>query len=177
MDGSDGPRGIDAGTLVAAVGAIALLVGLFLDWYAPPGGFGGEPVSAWTVFEIVDLLLALLAVAVLVAVAEGLTGRALLPSVPSVTIAAAGMAALVLIVVSLVDEPPAATNASLDEGIWISFGGALLIFAGAILGRTRIRLVVTPREEPVEPEPLGDELDEYAERHEDETETREYPQP
>jgi hypothetical protein len=176
MNDARAARSFDAGSLVAALGAIALLVGLFLDWYAPPGGFGGGGVSAWTVFEIVDLLLALLALAVLVALAEGLTGRALLPTRPSATIAGAGLAAVVLVVTSLLNEPPAATNSSLDEGIWISFGGSLLILAGAILGRSRISLVVTPREDRVETEPVADDMDEFADRHEHETETREYPQ-
>jgi hypothetical protein len=150
-DEADTPRGIEAGTVVAALGAIALLVGLFLDWYSP-GGFGGEGASAWTVFEIVDLLLALLALGVLLAVVSAALPHARLPALPEWTIAGAGVAALVLVVTSLVDDPPAAFGASLEEGIWISFGGAVLMVLGAVLERSRIRLVVTPREQPADAE-------------------------
>jgi peptidoglycan/LPS O-acetylase OafA/YrhL len=139
-------RGIEAGTVVAAVGAIALLVGLFLDWYSP-GGFGGDGATAWTVFEIVDLLLALLALGVLLAVVSAVVPSARMPGLPAWTIAGAGVAALILVVTSLINDPPAAVGASLDEGIWISFGGAVLMVLGAVLERSRIRLVVSPRDE------------------------------
>jgi hypothetical protein len=158
-------RGIEAGTVVAAIGAIALLVGLFLDWYSP-GGFGGDGASAWTVFEIVDLLLALLALGVLLAVVSAVAPSARMPHLPAWTIAGAGLAALVIVVTSLVNDPPAAVGASLEEGIWISFGGAVLMVVGAVLERSRIRLVVTPRDE---------RATEYDEPPED-AETREYPQ-
>ena len=146
-DEASNPRGVEAGTVVAAVGAIALLVGLFLDWYSPGGLGPGEGASAWTVFEIVDLLLALLAVGVLLAVASAVAPSARMPAWPAWTVAGAGVAALVLVVTSLVNDPPAAFGASLGEGIWISFGGAVLMVVGALLERSRIRLVVTPRDE------------------------------
>ncbi len=147
MDDRAAPGGVDAGTLVAAAGAIALLVGLFLDWYSPGSGGAFEGASAWTVFEIVDLLLAVLAIAVLLAVLSALAPGGSLPELPSATVAVAGVAALVLVTVSLVDDPPAASGASLEEGIWISFGGAVLMVLGAVLERSRIRLVVTPRDD------------------------------
>ena len=150
-DEASTPRGIEAGTVVAAVGAIALLVGLFLDWYSP-GGFGGDGASAWTVFEIVDLLLALLAARRPARRRERVAPSARMPALPAWTVAGAGVAALVLVVTSLVDDPPAAVGASLDEGIWISFGGAVLMVVGAVLERSRIRLVVTPATIAVEDE-------------------------
>ena len=45
----------DAGNALVAVGAVVLLVSLFLDWFGPPDG--GTGVSAWTTFEVLDLLL------------------------------------------------------------------------------------------------------------------------
>jgi hypothetical protein len=156
-------RGIEAGTVVAAIGAIALLVGLFLDWYSPGDFDSGDGASAWTVFEIVDLLLAVLALAVLAAVASAVAPGARLPVLPAGTIAATGVVALVLVVTALIDDPPAAIGASLEEGIWISFGGAVLIVVGAILERSRIRLVVTPRD------------DDYLEEEEEPAEGEEYP--
>jgi hypothetical protein len=177
MDRDARAHTMDAGTLVAALGAIALLVGLFLDWYSPGDLGAGAGASAWTVFEIVDLLLAVLALGVLVAVVNALAPRAPLPILPTGTIAFAGVAALVLVVTALIDDPPAAIGASLEEGIWISFGGAALIVVGAILERSRIRLVVTPRddddyledEEPAETEVV--EVEEYPA----EDDTREFP--
>ena len=44
------PERINGGQALVVVAAIGLIVSLFLDWYAPG-------VSAWTAFEIVDLLL------------------------------------------------------------------------------------------------------------------------
>src|ERR671932_21440 len=51
----------DAGTGLVALGAVLLLVSLFVNWYDPGG-------DAWAVFESVDLLLAAAAVACLIAV-------------------------------------------------------------------------------------------------------------
>ena len=51
------PRRLDAGAVVAAGGAVLLLISLFLDWY----GDGGLGYSAWTVFEVIDLALAAIA--------------------------------------------------------------------------------------------------------------------
>ena len=59
---------IDLGAGLVALGAIGLLVSLFLDWYSPA-------LSAWDAFEIVDWALVLCAVAALVAVAIALRER------------------------------------------------------------------------------------------------------
>ena len=50
-------RRIDAGPLLALLGGLVLLVSLFLDFYEPT-------FTAWEVFELLDLVLAALAVAV-----------------------------------------------------------------------------------------------------------------
>ena len=57
-----GARNMDAGLLLIGIGAIMLLVSLFLEWYEPNA-------EAWDVFEVWDLVLAALAIAALVAVA------------------------------------------------------------------------------------------------------------
>ena len=154
------PRSFDAGRLLAALGAVVLFVGLFLDWYSPDELGGVEGASAWTVFEITDLLLALLAVLVLTAVIGALAPRAPVPPFSATAFTGAAIAGLVLVTTSLVNDPPAAQRASLEEGIWISFAGALLMVLGALLRNSRIAFVVTPREEPPR-----------AERAEAETET------
>ena len=56
-------RRFEVGPILVALGAIMLLVSLFMAWYGP--------LTAWDAFEVVDVLLAVLAVAALV-VAAGL---------------------------------------------------------------------------------------------------------
>ena len=46
--------------MLVGLGALILLISLFLDWYQPN-------VTAWEAFEVLDLLLAALAIAALVA--------------------------------------------------------------------------------------------------------------
>ena len=141
------PRRLDAGKLLVAVGAVALLVSLFLDWFGAEDRFAfDDGSSAWTVFEIVDLLLAALAVAAIFAAVEGLIrpGRA---RVPDALARIAGPAALVLVIAALLNHPPAAIGQSIEEGGWIALAAALLMTIGALLGFARIALVVAPREQ------------------------------
>ena len=141
------PRRFDAGRILVALGAITLLVSLFLDWFEAEDEFAfGDGVSAWTVFEIVDLLLAALAVAALVAAVEALIRPAGRTSLPPALARVAGPAALVLVVAALLNHPPAAIGQSIEEGGWIALAGALLMTLGALLGFARIALVVAPRE-------------------------------
>jgi hypothetical protein len=138
-------RLLDGGLLLIALGAAGLAVSLFLDWY---GVAFGQSISAWTAFEVVDLILAVLALAALVAIAERLFvhGRPhLLP--PWVTVVC-GPIALLIICVQLIDEPPAAggSSASIEVGAWIAFAAAGLMTIGALLSNLRISLVVGRRE-------------------------------
>jgi hypothetical protein len=50
---------LDVGTLMLAIGALLVLIALFLDWYTPGG-------TAWQSFEITDLLLAVMAATAIV---------------------------------------------------------------------------------------------------------------
>ena len=145
---------VDAATLVIAVGALLLLISPFLDWY---GSADGEAVTAWTTFELVDVLLAALAGAALYAVVARLSPRA--PAVGEAGDLAriAGPAALVLVLVSMINEPPflQLTETSLEVGAWLALAGAALITIGAMLGRLRISVVVgdrpPPRSAPTDP--------------------------
>ena len=144
------PERLNAGILVAALGAIALFVALFLDWWEPG-------LSAWTVFELVDLLLAAIAALTLLGAAGELSGRRLgveaerwLPGL--------GAGALVLVVISIVNNPPAANGLSEEVGAWIALAGAVLIVAGAFVAQRRISIVISssPRERAVHhTEPRG----------------------
>jgi ABC-type amino acid transport substrate-binding protein len=153
---SPGRPSLDAGRLLAAVGAVALLVSLFLDWY---GDVDSESaVSAWTSFEIVDVLLAAIGLAVLYAAAEGLASAGRIPVVPESLLRVAGPAALVLIVVSLIDPPPlfGAIDPGREVGIWIALAAAILITLGALLTTMRISVVVSARDRPRAAEPAAE---------------------
>jgi hypothetical protein len=156
--------GIDGGRVVVALGAILLLVSLFLDWY----GFGRSPdghgFSAWTAFELVDLILAVLAIA---AIAAALEPHARSTSrLPEATGAVAGPVALILVAVSLINLPPAAQgfDSEIEIGAWLGLAGAAIMCAGALLALNRVSLVVTPRERTRTPATPA--------RPADETETR-----
>jgi hypothetical protein len=144
--GTTNREGIDGGRLVVALGAIMLLVSLFLDWYGFGSGLGGDAISAWTAFELVDLLLALVALAAIVSALEPMARRT--SRVPAGVAAAAGPAALVLVIVSILSFPPAAQggDADLEVGAWLALAGAAIMCAGALLALNRVALVVTPRE-------------------------------
>jgi hypothetical protein len=122
-------RRIDAGPLLALVGAVLLLVGLFLDWYEPG-------VTAWDVFELVDLLVAALAVTALVA-AAGLMGFGDL-GLDRRLLFATSLAALVVVAAAIIDPPPAASGADPDSGLWLSLAAALVMTIGAVLTMTSI---------------------------------------
>ena len=134
------PERVNAGQLMVMVGAAALLVSLFIDWYEPE-------LSAWEVFEVADLILAGLAI---LALAAALPMR--LPSVGAARTALfdrwlpwIGLAAIAFIVVTLVNDPPAARDLELEFGAWLGLIGAALIAAGGLLSTSRVAIVITPR--------------------------------
>jgi hypothetical protein len=138
-----GPAPVEAGPVLAALGAVLILVSLFLPWFDPGG-------SAWSVFEIIDLALALLALAALAAAVERIGIREL-PPVP-VPLWVAGATVFVLVGSQLVNHPPAAIGSSVDTGAWLALGGATLMLIGGLLSRARIRFVLRPPAEPGAPE-------------------------
>jgi hypothetical protein len=132
-------RRLEAGPLLVTLGALLLLVSLFLNW------FTGE-VTAWEAFEVWDLVLFVLALGA-IAAGLGLTtqdvdviDRRLLP---------AGVAVVAVIVASqILDPPPAASASDPDTGAWLALGAALLMCVGAVLtfGRVHLALTVEGRE-------------------------------
>ena len=110
---------------ILAVAAPLLLVVLFLPWYQEATG---RRATAWEAFTVVDVLLALAAVVCLLEVLLQATQRS--PALPVVAGAAAtwaGIVALVLVVIKLVDPP--SRYAETCYGIWIA-----LVAATALLG-------------------------------------------
>jgi hypothetical protein len=129
---------IPIGPLIAAIGAVLLIVSLGLDWYGRYSGF--------TSFEFLDLLLVALALVTLAAlVAElGLVRTPLRSGTPLVV----GVVALVVVLSQLVNHPPAGNERDVETGLWLGLAGAALMLAGAILATARIALAVEPRQRP-----------------------------
>ncbi len=121
-------RRLDAGAVVAAVGAVLLLVSLFLDWY----GDRDEGYTAWTVFEVIDLLLAGIA---LVTISTFLSRAEIEPRLPRAPLLLLGSAALVLTASQLIDAPPAVALSDFDlqTGAWLALAGSALLLAGAFM--------------------------------------------
>lgn len=133
-------RRLEAGPLLVTLGALLLLVSLFLVW------FTGD-VTAWEGFEVWDLVLFVLALGS-IAAGMGLTtqdvdivDRRFLP---------AAVAAVAVIVASqIIDPPPAAAGQDPDTGAWLALGSALVMCLGAVLtfGRVHVALTVEGRDQ------------------------------
>jgi hypothetical protein len=138
------PTQFPVGPLVACAGAVLLIVSLFLDWY--------EQITGFTVFEFLDLLLVMLALATIASLAGGLGLVRPAPS-PGVSLAVAIFTVLV-VASQVVNDPPAVAGHSgpgKDVGIWLALGGSALMVVGAVLGYARISLAVEARRRPDQP--------------------------
>jgi hypothetical protein len=133
-------RRLEAGPLLVTLGAVLLLVSLFLSWYT------GD-ISAWEAFEVWDVVLFLLALAS-IAAGLGLTtqdfelvDRRILP--------AAVLAVAVIVVSQMIDPPPAATGEDPEIGWWLAIGGGLLMIVGAVLmfGSVHLSFTVEGRDQ------------------------------
>jgi hypothetical protein len=135
------PRRLDAGAVVAAAGALLLLVSLFLDWY----GDRDEGFTAWTVFELIDVLLAAIAVLTLSTFLSRSEIESRLPQVPLLVL---GSAALVLTASQLIDKPPvvALSELELQTGAWLALAASALLLAGAFMSVARVSFSVEHRE-------------------------------
>lgn len=142
-------RRVDAGATVAAAGGIVLLVSLFLDWY----GDDREAFSAWTLFEVIDLLLAAVA---LLTLSTFVSRAGIEPRAPDAPLLLLGAAALVLTGSQLIDAPPAAFELDPQTGAWLALAGSLLMLAGAFMSVARVSFSVEHREPAPPPPPAAD---------------------
>ena len=140
---------IPIGPLVAALGAVLLLVSLFLDWYGAR--------TAFTVFEVLDLLLVLGALVVIVQLAGGM-GLFRPPASPAIALAVT-LFVLFVVVSQVINHPPAGVGVDKDTGIWLALAGAGVMVVGAVLATAHISIAVDPRSEPssAEPQPRRDD--------------------
>jgi hypothetical protein len=121
----------DAGTGLVALGAVVLLVSLFVDWYSPSG-------DAWAVFEVVDVLLAAAAATALAAIVPRYAG--LQRALPAIA-----FGALFVVVVQIVDAPPSARGDEIESGAWLALAATALMAAGATLSAASISVTVDVR--------------------------------
>ena len=132
-------RRFEVGPLLVALGAAILLVSLFLEWYGT--------LTAWEAFEVVEVLLAVLAVAALTIAAGlllpdlGYVERRWLPLVVG--------AAVILVIAQVIDPPPTAAGEELEAGAWFAFGAVFLMSAGALLTFGRISFAVSVEDRDV----------------------------
>jgi hypothetical protein len=131
-------RRFQIGPILVFLGAIVLLVSLFLDWYGLQ--------TAWDAFEMVDVVLAVVAIAAvitavgLIAPDAAYVDRRWLPVF--------GLGAAVLIAAQL-DPPPAAADESAGTGAWIAFASALVMVIGGVLSFGRVSLAVSVENQDV----------------------------
>lgn len=155
------PRNSDLpiGPVLAAIGAVLLIVSLFLDWYE-------DDLEAFTVYEVLDLLLVLMALATVASLAGGLGLIRAAPS-PGVSLTVA-LFTVFVVLSQILNDPPAVANGDADKGIgiWLALGGAALMVAGSVLAYARVTLAVEKRsgapadtESPTEEEPATRPLD------------------
>jgi hypothetical protein len=126
-------RRFEVGPILVALAALVLLVSLFLEWYGP--------LTAWDAFEVVEVLLAALAVmALVIAVGQVVPDLDYLERrwLPAVVLAIA-----VLVAAEMINPPPAAGDEELGAGIWLAFGAAIVMFIGTVLTFGRVRFAVS----------------------------------
>jgi hypothetical protein len=133
-------RRLEAGPLLVTLGAVLLLVSLFLSWYT------GE-VTAWQAFEVWDLVLFVLALAS-IAAGLGLTTQEV-DLVDRRFLPAAVLAVATIVASQIIDPPPAAPGQDPDTGSWLALGAALVMCLGAVLtfGRVHLALTVESRDQ------------------------------
>ncbi|HYP48691.1 MAG TPA: hypothetical protein VEQ61_08665 [Thermoleophilaceae bacterium] len=144
---------LSLGPLIGLVGALLLLVSLFLDWW--------EELTAWTVFEFLDLLLAVIALAAIAALLDALGVRVMRGVRGSRLALPLALAALVIVVSQLLNDPPAVVGGGNDHdvGIWLALAGSAVMVLGALLSVARISVAFDTggRDESRDARPRDDE--------------------
>jgi hypothetical protein len=135
---------IALGPLVSISGALLLIVALFLDWFEPG-------INAWKAYEVLDLVLIFLGVAVICASLDRLGAH--LPATPALehTILPLSAVTFVIVISQILNHPPAAIGRENEIGLYLAIGGAVLMVAGAVSAVARISVGVERRGESPPP--------------------------
>ncbi len=127
---------MDASSALVVLGSALLGISLFLEWYE-------RSLSAWEVFEALDLLLAGLAILAAV-IALGRMDVAV-PGARGWLPAAAGIA-FVVVIVQLIDPPPVVADGDPQTGAWLALAAASLMLIGTAMAVARISIVLDVRD-------------------------------
>jgi peptidoglycan/LPS O-acetylase OafA/YrhL len=129
-------RRIEVGPVLVGIGAILLLVSVFLDWFTPA-------VTGWDAFEVLDLALVGAALTALVAAAG-----VLVPNNAAIErrwLSVVAVLVLVIVVSQILDPPPG-VDGDPDSGAWLALAAAIVLSAGAALSLGRISFALTVQE-------------------------------
>lgn len=133
VDVTEEPQRFEAASLAALFGSVLLLVSPFLQWFDPGG-------SAWTLFELLDLVIVACALYV------GVTATMRLLDVDRGAdrrgVPVAGGIALAAVLATMLEPPPVATDASLGFGAWLALFGAVIILGAGLLDLARVSVTV-----------------------------------
>jgi uncharacterized membrane protein len=126
-------RRIEAGPVLVGLGALILLISLFLDWYQPV-------VTAWDAFEVLDLMLAALGIAALAGAVGAIRPEATVVErhwLPAI------VAAITIIVVAQLLDPPPLVDGDPETGAWLALGAAIVMCLGTLLTLGRVSFALT----------------------------------
>jgi hypothetical protein len=126
-------RRFEVGPVLVIVGALLLLVSLFLSWYGD--------LTAWDSFEVVDVLLAALAIGAIAAAVGSIAPDA--AYIERRWLPALVLAVTVLVSAEIIDPPPAAADLTADTGAWLAFAAAVAMLLGAVLSFSRVSVAVS----------------------------------
>lgn len=135
-------REIEAGPVLTAAGGVVVIVSLFFEWFSG----SDREFTGWEAFETLDLVLAGLGLAALVALA--LPDRVPLRALPVV-----GVAAFVVVASQLVNHPPVGLDRGTELGAWLGLGGSIPMLIGGAISVARVSFAVNVAERPAPPPP------------------------
>jgi hypothetical protein len=150
-------RRLRDGEWIAGAGALALLASMFLHWYGLDLALLGDvtpEATAWQAFDVLDIVLALLALVPLALVFTQATRQS--PAIPvffSVMSVLAGLLAALLILYRIVNQPGPNEIVTVQAGAWLGLLAALVIAGG---GSRSMRVEPVPGQAmpPIEDQPL-----------------------
>jgi hypothetical protein len=115
------------GEWIAGAGGVALLAAMFLHWY----GAGPFEVTAWQAFDVLDVVLALLALMpVGLVVTQAMRSSPSIPVALSVLTTLAGGLAALLILYRIANQPGPNNVVQVHAGAWLGFVAALVMAGG-----------------------------------------------
>ena len=125
-------RRVRIGEIVAGVAGVVLLLSLFLEWYTVRGR--AEGLTAWSAFSFVDLLVCLVALLGIALAESQVVGRGpALPVAIGVITATLGLAATLLVLYRILNQPGPNDAIGVGAGAWVGLAACLGVFLGAWL--------------------------------------------